>query len=145
MSTSLKELQPEFMDKAEKAFKAMKADGILRSLGVESIAVSETRRALAVQMAYYSRGRMRNEDVKAMYNAAGLYEPSAEECRTYNTWTLESKHLQGLAVDLVPVRNGGYWWKAPAEVWERMGEIGRSYGMKWGGDWRNRDCPHFEA
>lgn len=145
MSKLISDLHISIQFKAKSTLDAMFDDEKLKKLGVSGIEISETRRELSVQMAYYSRGRMAVEDVKAMYKAAGLYDISSEEAKSCNTWTLESKHLLGLAVDFVPMKNGKYWWNAPNEVWERMGEIGRSYGMKWGGDWRNRDCPHFEA
>jgi len=25
-----------------------------------------------------------------------------------------------------------------------MGEIGKKYGLVWGGDWKEKDLPHFE-
>lgn len=144
MSKSFADLQFPFSKKARKAYDAMLEDAKLRELGVEKIAISETKRELAVQMAYYSRGRMAVDDVKAMYKAAGLYALSTEEAKTPNTGTLESKHLLGLAVDFVPVKNESYWWNAPDAVWERMGEIGEAYGLSWGGRWKSRDCPHFQ-
>jgi peptidoglycan L-alanyl-D-glutamate endopeptidase CwlK len=60
------------------------------------------------------------------------------------TWTLKSKHLVGKAFDACPVRNGKAWWGAPQDVWDKMGEIGESVGLKWGGRWKNKDSPHFE-
>lgn len=144
MSQSFADLQYPFSKKAHEAYEAMLKDEKLKELGVEKIAVSETKRDLTVQMAYYARGRMPVDDVKAMYRAAGLYALSTEEAKTPNTWTLESKHIQGLAIDLVPVKNGVYWWSAPKEVWERMGEIGEAHGLTWGGRWKSQDCPHFQ-
>lgn len=145
MSKELIDLDSKIRDKAIQAFQLMNKSTRLQELGCTAVAVNETRRSLAVQMAYYSRSRMRDiEDVKKMYKAAGLYCPTDKECITPNTWTLSSKHLQGLAVDFVPVRNGSLWWTAPVTVWEEMGRIGKSCGLLWGGDWKNKDCPHFE-
>lgn len=145
MSKLLSDLNLTCQLRARHTYEDMRNDPILKACGVETIAISETKRELAVQMAYYSRSRMGVEDVKAMYRAAGLYEPSEEECKTANTWTLNSRHLSGNAVDFVPVKDGKYWWNAPEKVWERMGVIGESNGLTWGGRWKNRDCPHFEC
>lgn len=146
MSKDLADLDPQIRSKATEAYQLMNESARLKALGVSAVAISETKRDLAVQMAYYSRSRMRDiNDVKKMYKAAGLYIPTDQECITANTWTLTSKHLQGLAVDFVPMRNGLLWWTAPVTIWEEMGRIGKSCGLKWGGDWKNKDCPHFEV
>lgn len=147
MSKDLNELDPQIRERAKAAFTEMNASQRLKDLGVSYVAVSETKRSLAVQMAYYSRSRMRDiNDVKKMYKAAGLYIPSDQECITANTWTLQSKHIDGLAVDFVPVnKDGKLWWTAPVTVWEELGKIGESNGLKWGGRWKNKDCPHFEV
>ena len=145
MSNKLEDLKPAIKSKAAKAIDLMNHSPELKVLGVEKVAISETKRDLAVQMAYYSRSRMQPRDVKAMYKAAGLYDPTDKECCTPNTWTLQSKHLEGLAIDIVPVKNGSMWWSAPIEVWQEMGRIGKEAGMAWGGDWKSKDCPHFEV
>lgn len=146
MSKLLADLKEPFQQKARQAYTDMSNSTVLKSFGVEKIAISETKRELSVQMAYYSRGRMSIEDVRKMYKAAGLYTPTDAECKTPNTQTLQSKHIEGLAVDFVPVKDGKYWWNAPSEVWNEMGNIGKAWGMKWGGDWKGfSDTPHFEA
>lgn len=144
MSRLIADLDPTMQPRARKAFEYMTKSELLHDLGVETIQISETKRPLATQMTYYSRSRMSVADVRRMYAAAGLYDPTEEECKTANTWTLDSKHIQGKAVDFVPVKNGKPWWNAPSEVWEAMGVIGEECGLKWGGRWKNKDCPHFE-
>lgn len=145
MSRNLNELNNSIYYKAKSAIEIMQNDQQLKDAGVSNVYISETRRALAVQMAYYSRSRMSVKDVQKMYRAAGLYDISESEAKTPNTWTLESKHLTGNAIDLVPEKNGKPWWNAPESVWERMGEIGEQCGMSWGGRWKTKDCPHFEV
>jgi len=127
------------------ALEEIRADEALQVLGCTGVAVSETMRELATQMAYYSCGRMIPMDVQAMYKAAGLYAIKADDCKKTITWTLDSKHRKGEAVDIVPTRAGIYWWNAPAAVWNRIGEIGEKHGLSWGGRWKNADCPHFEG
>ena len=146
MSNQIKDLNKEIQPAANKAYKAMNNSATLKKLGVEKVIITETKRDLAVQMAYYSRSRMKNiKDVKAMYKAAGLYEPSEWECNTANTQTLDSNHIKGIAIDFAPSKNGKIWWDAPDDVWNEMGKIGKSFGFSWGGDWKGFvDKPHFE-
>lgn len=146
MSKRIADLDYSIQDRAHKAFDSMNASERLKELGCDSVAISETLRSLPVQMAYYSCSRMPVPDVKRMYAAAGLYDIGEEEAKTVKTKTLYSKHLEGKAIDFVPVKNGKYWWTAPQSVWEVMGEIGEACGFKWGGRWKDfADSPHFEV
>ncbi len=64
--------------------------------------------------------------------------------------TMQSKHIDGLAVDV-------WFWDddskqpiapddVPAEWYEALGEIGEELGFTWGGHWTSFvDKPHFEA
>ncbi|MBQ5998127.1 MAG: M15 family metallopeptidase [Treponema sp.] len=147
MSNLIRDLKKEIQPMATKAYKAMNNSAALKNLGVEKVVITETKRELAVQMAYYSRSRMKDtKDVKAMYKAAGLYEPSEYECNTANTQTLFSNHIKGTAIDFAPCKDGKIWWSAPDEVWNEMGKIGKNCGFSWGGDWTEwPDKPHFEV
>ena len=136
----------------------MEADPVIKNAGVVKILPRETIRELSTQMAYYSRalynmaGQPANkvlvfiEYVRSMFAAAGLWVPSEKECVTPSTLTLKSKHLTGNAIDIAPSKDGKTaWWGAPKEVWQRMGEIGKAAGCKWGGDFKGlNDSPHFE-
>ena len=146
MSNLIKDLNKAIQPAANKAYKDMNNSTEIKKLGVEKVVIVETKRDLAVQMAYYSRSRMKNtKDVKAMYKAAGLYEPSEWECNTANTQTLNSNHIKGIAIDFAPFKAGKIWWDAPDPVWNEMGKIGKKYGFSWGGDWTGFvDKPHFE-
>lgn len=67
------------------------------------------------------------------------------------TWTLHSKHnhvsVEGkpsaLAFDCVPIQNGKALWNDEA-LYKRLGKIGESIGLTWGGRWKGKDSPHFE-
>ena len=146
MSNQIKDLEKSVQPAANKVYRAMNNSAALKKKGVEKVVIIETKRDLAVQMAYYSRSRMKDiNDVKAMYKAAGLYEPADWECRTANTQTLKSNHIKGIAIDFAPYKDGKIWWDAPNDVWAEMGKIGKKYGFSWGGDWKDFvDKPHFE-
>jgi hypothetical protein len=56
----------------------------------------------------------------------------------------KSRHQFGLAVDVVPIVNGVAVWDNKV-LWRRIGIIGESLGLRWGGRWRSLYDPgHFE-
>ena len=56
----------------------------------------------------------------------------------------KSKHQYGLAVDLVPIVDGEAQWEDKV-LWKKIGIIGESLGLRWGGRWRSPyDPAHFE-
>lgn len=67
------------------------------------------------------------------------------------SWTTRSKHLVGDAIDICPYAvwnaNGPdkLSWDASDPNWARLGAIGESIGLKWGGRWtKTPDYGHFE-
>lgn len=67
------------------------------------------------------------------------------------TWTLKSKHLDGLAFDIVILRGRVAQWDVKVDVDEngipdytQAGQIGEALGLTWGGRWETPDFPHFE-
>jgi len=156
-------LKPAMQTRASAALEEMRNDRILKEFGVTSMGILETLREPTVQMAYRSRllwtelrdtiqpesrdtaKRTIAAYVQAMYKAAGLYIISSSDALVPVTWTLDSKHLRGEAIDIVPQRNGNAWWlPKDSPVWTRMGEIGEKHSLSWGGRWKNTDSPHFE-
>lgn len=142
--TDLGRLVPDFKHRVTKALSDMTHDEMLKSMGVQTVTVIETIRDLSTQMAYYSRGRMKADDVKAMYKADGLWKITDDDAWKTITWTLSSKHMIGEAADIAPMRAGTVWWNAPQIVWERIGKIAEENGLAWGGRWKTADCPHVE-
>jgi peptidoglycan L-alanyl-D-glutamate endopeptidase CwlK len=125
-----------------------KARAFLGELDAEKIryCVIETVRTLLVQKAYYAQGRKPLEEINTLRRAAGLWEIGPEEGKRIITWTLDSRHLTGMALDLVPVDiDDSIMWNAPFETWEKIGSIGEKNGFEWGGRWKERDLPHFEV
>ncbi len=116
--------------------------------GIPTI-VLETARELATHLAYYSRGRAPVYLVKEYFARCGLWLISDAEATVVNTKTLYSKHIDGLAIDIAPEKDGGPWWNAPRELWLRMfaiaeGECGldacaAGKFQAWQWDW-----PHHE-
>lgn len=81
----------------------------------------------------------------------------AEQQDAYNrgvSWTLNSKHLTGDAIDVCPyevytVAAGGdkLQWDASDPVWKKIGAIGQALGLKWGvvkANGQRIDPGHFE-
>lgn len=66
------------------------------------------------------------------------------------SWTKSSKHLTGDAIDIVPYEQyytrgeNKLQWDPTAPVWQKVGAIGKELGLRWGGDWVQRDMGHFE-
>jgi peptidoglycan L-alanyl-D-glutamate endopeptidase CwlK len=66
------------------------------------------------------------------------------------SWTLNSKHLTGHAVDLVPYIGGKptWSWAGCRQIAVAMKAAAKELGVTitWGGDFRkNKDGPHFEV
>ena len=74
----------------------------------------------------------------------------AENLRSGRSWTIRSKHLDGDAIDVAPLQEyvlhgpAKANWNANDPVWQKIGAIGESLGLRWGGRWKQRDMGHFE-
>lgn len=77
-------------------------------------------------------------------------EEQAENIRKGVSWTLNSKHLTGNAIDICPYQIWDLYgpdklqWDSADLVWARIGEIGERLGLRWGGRWKQKDMGHFE-
>ena len=66
------------------------------------------------------------------------------------SWVKHSKHQDGLAIDICPyetyVLHGAnkLQWDADDPIWLRIGQIGESVNLRWGGRWKQADMGHFE-
>lgn len=117
--------------------------------------ILETRRSPAVQEAYYAQGRENYARVCSLRDLAGLPKISEADAQRIITWTKKSRHIDGMAIDIVPIIDGKIPWNVKdaetAEAWFRIGRIGEFYGLEWGGRWSpfdkfkiGRDGPHYE-
>jgi peptidoglycan L-alanyl-D-glutamate endopeptidase CwlK len=77
---------------------------------------------------------LRTQERQAALKAAG------------KSWTLNSRHLTGHAVDLVDADNYGYDIPDLDKIAKAMREAAAecSVPIVWGGDWKSKDTPHFE-
>lgn len=96
-----------------------------------------TAQGIAVRIV---RTRVTNDEQDLLY-AAGR---SASGPKVTNLKGGESAHNLGLAFDVAPVVDGKLIFDDKA-LYAKLGAIGRSLGLTWGGDWQHfKDYPHFE-
>ena len=118
-------------------------------LGDDQYIVFEGRRTPLVQEAYYAQGRKSLEEVNALRKKAGLYLLRNEKDNYLITWTLQSKHIDGLAMDVLPVNGAGNpTWDLGhyRKFFEIIRDCGREAGLICGADWLSpkTDWPHYE-
>lgn len=93
-------------------------------------------------------------------------EAHDEDVANGRSWVKTSKHQHiitrklgglvqedpaALAVDVAPYEtyrlhgDDKVNWDANDPVWQSLGKLGESVGMKWGGRWKVKDMGHFQA
>ena len=116
----LNQLDPTVRGLAVKVLNAAYAQGI-------SLVIASGLRSSALQDKLYAQGRTSPGAI--VTNVRGGY-----------SW-----HNHGLAFDVAVLKNGKPTWPNNIKLWEQIGAIGKSVGpLRWGGDWRSPDYPHFE-
>ena len=85
---------------------------------------------------------------------AELYAQGRTKPGPIVTWTLNSNHISGLAVDLAPLIDGKLNWDDDGRLgaWPIIATAMKNAALElgekiiWGGDWKGkkRDRPHFE-
>ena len=114
-------LHPRLREKAELMLKMCTE----RSL---PIGVAQTLRTVEEQDKLYAQGR--TEEGNIVTNARGS---------DYN-----SMHQWGVAFDVYRDDGKGAYFNADG-IFSKVGAVGRSLGLEWGGDWTDfRDLPHFQ-
>jgi peptidoglycan L-alanyl-D-glutamate endopeptidase CwlK len=118
------------------------------ALGDDKYVVHEGRRSSVTQEAYYAQGRKPLEEVNALRKKAWMYLLKSEKENYVITNTLKSKHLLGMAMDVVPVDGRGSATWDLGHYWEAFCTIrdcGRAAGLICGADWPAfTDWPHYE-
>jgi peptidoglycan L-alanyl-D-glutamate endopeptidase CwlK len=141
----LGELSPEARPAFEEFLKTLDA-----AIGETQYIVFEGRRSAEVQEAYYAQGRLPLEVVNKMRKLAGLYLLRSEKDNYPITWMLKSRHIEGMAMDVLPVDARGQpsWDLAHYRaVFEAIRDCGREAGLVCGADWPapQTDWPHYEV
>lgn len=158
MSTKIEDLAEPFRTKAWAFIADLKANtSNFKCMGSDGFIVLETLRSQDTQIAYFSRllashvpAKYRRQAVKfvqALYKRAALYEIDAREAIKPVTWTMESRHIEGKALDIWPTKKGKIWWAPKAwEGWARMAEIAARHGIEAGHTWPGdeQDPAHFQ-
>ena len=109
-SRSLDDLAPPAKQRAEAFIAAAKAKGI-------DLLVTSTYRDNESQDALYAQGRTAPGNIVTRAKAG------------------QSWHNYRCALDVVPLVNGKAIWDDQA-LWKQVGEIGKSCGLEWAGDWK---------
>jgi len=118
-SRNLDDLAPPAKQRAEAFIAAAKAKGI-------DLLVTSTYRDNESQNALYAQGR----------TAPGNIVTRAKAGQSWHNWRC--------ALDVVPLVNGKAIWDDQA-MWKQVGEIGKSCGLEWAGDWVTfKEFPHFQ-
>jgi peptidoglycan L-alanyl-D-glutamate endopeptidase CwlK len=118
-SRSLDDLIPEAKARANAFISACHAEGI-------DLLVTSTYRDHESQDALYAQGR--TKPGKIVTKAKGG----------------QSFHNYRCAFDVVPVINGKPVWD-DAELWKKIGALGKQAGLEWAGDWVSfKETPHFQ-
>lgn len=101
---------------------ARKRDTLVKLCGEQGcpVRITEGYRSFERQEELYAQGRTKPGSI--VTNARGG----------------ESFHNHGVAFDVVPLE--GY----NSKNWEKIGLLGESLGLSWGGRWQFQDKPHFE-
>ena len=116
-------------------------------LGDDRYVVFEGRRTVAVQEAYYAQGRESLDDVNKKRAAAGLYLLRSERDNYKITWTLLSKHVDRLAMDVLPTdgRGNPTWDLAHYyKIFVIIRDCAKKVGLTCGADWYPPDWPHYQ-
>lgn len=118
-SRKIEDLNPYVATLARKMIAAAKKEGI-------DVLVTSTYRDGESQNYLYAQGRTRPG--KVVTNA-----------RAGQSW-----HNYKLAFDVVPIVGGKAMWN-DLRTFKRLGEIGKSVGLEWAGDWKSfKEYPHFQ-
>lgn len=119
VQNSLTLLAPKFALAVENALRDANADGL-------DAYVYESLRSHELAVLYYARGRTIIPPTKTVTNAPD------------ETW---SWHGFSLAVDCI---SKSKQWDQPESWFKALSVHFARYGCKWGGDWKQKDLPHFQ-
>ena len=106
----------------------------------------ETRRLCLAALALWSEAGLNvfvTETLRSPERQAELWAMGRTKAGRKVTFAQHSKHQDGLAFDVA--FRGGNLYPNDAALWARLGSIGESVGLTWGGRFRGVDSPHFQS
>jgi len=131
-------VKPSLRKVAERAIQLSKVD----------FGVVQGARTLDQQKRLYGQGRSGAQCV-----AKGIPAAYARPDMNVVTWTLNSNHIGGNAIDVCPVINGNFVWDNDGRLglWPQVATAFKAAATEtgipiyWGGDWKGKqnDRPHF--
>lgn len=110
------------------------------------VRITQAYRSGLEQAALYAQGRESRAQVNALRKAAGMCPLGLTNRKVTNANRGQSNHEKGIAFDIVPMKLHDRLlpnWGSPN--WKKLGEIGETLGLQWGGRWRKPDRPHFQS
>lgn len=124
--------------------------GLNRSLGligqldadVQLMAVGLLRAAYAAGISLVvTQGYRSSADQNKLYQQGRTTPgPIVTKAPAGSSW-----HEFRRAFDVAVLNNGKVTWPNDSSLWNRIGAIGKSQGLEWGGDWTTiKDLPHFQ-
>lgn len=122
---------------------AAAAERALRQLEDRSYMVTETVREKVTQVIYYCNGRAPVELCDELYAKFGIPRSPKDQ---KVTWTLDSRHFDGKAIDVYPMKDGKVLWNYSDDpaAWDKIISVFKAEGFSAGADWAQKDYPHFE-
>ena len=102
-----------------------------------------TLRTEAEQLALFAQGRKTVDEVNRLRHDAVMPPITEEQNKRPVTWELTSMHMFGCAFDVVLIKAREAVWTDCPE-YGRLGELGESLGLTWGGRWKVKDLGHFQ-
>lgn len=125
---------------------------VKRALEITTVdfVVVQGKRTLDEQRALFGKGRSVAQLVAKSFSAPlAVRYSSPNEAKV--TWTMNSNHLSGRAVDLAAYVNGTISWDTNKGYYQELARAVKLAAMElchvitWGGDWTTtKDYPHFE-
>ena len=137
MIRDIEVLEDQFKIKVKKFIEELEAKKI-------SYFINETKRTVETQTAYFAQGRKNLITVNALRKKAGLWAITEKENKNIVTKTLNSKHIIGKAIDIVPAKDGKPNWNADDAEYKAIADIAISVGIDAGFYWKWQDKPHYE-
>ena len=138
-SRKIEDLKEELQSIARQFKELMEKEGI-------NFIFTCTYRSNEEQEALYAQGREPLQTVNELRKKVNL-PPLTEKENRIVTYAKpgQSKHNIREAFDIAIMEAGKIVWDATHPHWKRAGELGKSLGLKWAGDWKKfKEYPHFE-